>query len=150
MNNPNQLFKHYLQSSLFILCLAFYGVSKANAKEKLIIEPGLTKVRSSLDLRTTDTFDFGDFKTYHMTISVTDDTMSPAEGAILRVYQYDQINGQKQGLLFAGRTDISGFVYRTLELSNLVDSIQIQVNVLGKENHTIFTLAEEENLFIKL
>lgn len=149
MRNPNQQFKQFLQSGLFILCLAFYGVSQAQAKDRIIIDPGKDRVNSSKELQVSPDFMFTDFRSYNLTISVTDDLVKPLEGAIVKVFHYDPFYLPEPQLLFVARSDEAGWVERQLEVSNQVKKILIVTNVVGRENEQLVTLSEKEDLFIK-
>lgn len=133
--------------------LAVSIVNVANATETYLPDTVKleTKAAQSKDLYVEPDFNFDTFNTYTLELYVNDQDGEPAQGAILRVFSTNDENiQQKEGvtsqksLLGIVRTDHYGRVYQTIEISQSVTQVLLELNSQSPDNQVLIKLADKE------
>lgn len=132
------------------ICLAVITVKVASATDNYLPDTVklFTKATKSIDLYAEPDFNFQTFNTYTLELSVRDQAGQPAQGVILRVFSTDDKSVQsKDGLtaqrtlLGIVRTDQYGSVYQTIEISQSVKQVLLELNSQSPDNQFLIELA---------
>jgi len=128
------------------LYLAVLTVNMANANESYRPDTGklVTKAAQSKDLYVEPDFNFQTLKTYTLELSVNNQAGQPAQGSILRIYSTDDGLAAQRSLLGIVRTDQYGSVYQTIELSQSVKQVLLELNSQSHDNQVLINLKEQE------
>jgi hypothetical protein len=125
----------------------------ANATESFIPDRGklATKANQSKDLYVEPDFNFQTFNTYTLELNVNDYEGQPLEGAILRIFSFDGENGKLEDIQPANmsmlgivRADSYGSVYQTIEISQSVKHILLELHNKSANNQVVIKLAGKE------
>jgi len=140
---------------LISLCLVFSPNTTGNTTqnhqpmaEKLDVNAGRSK-----ELYVEPEFRFDTFVTITVDISVVDSNGNPVADAIALISNipedaldlYDQRLEQKS-LIGVVRSDASGLIYQTVELSNSVKRVLLELNIQSKNNKVIIELDDTRHI----
>ena len=135
------------------LCLAVCTVNVANATESYLpdTEKLVTKASQSKDLYVEPDFNFQTFNTYTLELKVNDQDAQPVQGVMLRIFSTDDENVQSEegvaaqkSLLGIVRTDQYGSVYQTIEISQAVQQVLLELNSQSPDNQVLIKLTDQE------
>ena len=133
--------------------LTVFTVSVASATENYLpdISKLVTKASQSKDLYVEPDFNFQTFNTYTLELYVNDQDGEPAQGVILRIFSTEDENklpeegvASQKSLLAIVRTDQYGGVYQTLEISESVNQILLELSSHSPDNQVLIKLADQE------
>ena len=135
------------------LYLAMCTVKLANANQGYLPDAQKlnTKASQSKDLYVEPDFNFKTFNTYTLELFVSDQNEQPAQGVILRVFSTNDENIQSEdgvpaqkSLLGIVRTDQYGSVYQTIEISQSVKQVLLELNSQSPDNQVLIKLNDQE------